>query len=100
MAAGPLRKAVDRSVSARVRSGTVDPETDAAVIAMLRFMADAIDANGADALRSVTPASYLSFCKALGIASDEAPRVPAKPDRPATIIDGGSRFASRRAADG
>ena len=99
MAQGKLRKAVDRSVDARVRAGTVDPDTDAAVIAMLRFMADTIDANGADALRSVTPASYLSFCKALGIASDEVPRVE-RPARPARIIDGGSRFAGRRAADG
>lgn len=71
-----LREAVDRSISHAIASGTLDAERNAAPIAMLRAMADYVDRNDGDtpAMRYVTPASFLSFCSALGLLPSEGRR--------------------------
>lgn len=77
MAAGPIRKAVDKSVKAAVADGRLDSERHAAPIAMLRSMADYLDVPSADtpSFRYVTPASFLAYCDRLGLAPDlDAPK--------------------------
>ena len=67
MAQGRLRKAVEKSISSGVKSGTIDLERDAATIEMLRFMADTLDADdGSSIIRYISPSSFLTFCEKLG----------------------------------
>lgn len=69
MAQGRLRKAVDNSIRSAVESGSLDLEKHAAPIAMLRYMADSLDSDRGKTtmLKLVTPASFLSYCDALGL---------------------------------
>lgn len=74
MAQGRLRKAVDKSIKSAVQEGRISLTGDAAAIGMLRYMADIIDAAPGEStvLRYATPASFLSYCQALGIAAPKA----------------------------
>lgn len=68
MTQGRIRKGVESSIKAAVQSGNLDIGKHAAPIAMLRYMADAIDqGDGESTLKAVTPASFLSYCNALGL---------------------------------
>ncbi|MBQ9006099.1 MAG: hypothetical protein IJ092_06965 [Atopobiaceae bacterium] len=83
MADTPMRDAVERSIKAASEGGALDLERHAAPIAMLRHMADFLDGsgpNGTPAMRYATPASFLSYCDALGLLPEkgEQPKEPAK----------------------
>ena len=73
MANGRLRAAVERSISAAEKSGSLDSERNAAPIEMLLYMADYLDKDNGKtpATRYVTPASFLSYCEALGLTPPE-----------------------------
>ena len=84
---GDIREAVDASISAR---GDELDESCSAPIAMLRKMADAIDASYGDPsiFKAVTPASFLSYCTALGLTPPEQMAQPAdKPAKPKSKLD-------------
>lgn len=70
---GKIRSAVERSVKAAERSGSLDRDRNAAPIEMLLYMADYLDKDHGDtpATRYVTPASFLSYCEALGLTPPE-----------------------------
>lgn len=72
MAHATIREAVDASIARQAQLGNVDESASAAPIAMLRKMADYLDADNGDtpAFRYVTPASFLSYCDALGLMPD------------------------------
>lgn len=75
MASGRMRKAVDRSIRQANVRGALDLDAHAAPIAMLRLMADFLDeSRGSDtpAMRYATPASFLSYCDALGLLPGSA----------------------------
>lgn len=74
---GDIREAVDASIDAR---GDDLGESCAAPIAMLRKMADAIDESYGDPsiFKAVTPASFLSYCTALGLTPPEQIAQPAE----------------------
>lgn len=79
----PMREAVDKSIEAASKNGALDLERHAAPIAMLRHMADFLDGSdpdGTPAMRYATPASFLSYCDALGLLPEkgEQPKEPAK----------------------
>lgn len=98
MAAGPIRKAVDKSVKAAVKDGRLDSERHAAPIAMLRSMADYLDVPSADtpSFRYVTPASFLAYCDRLGLAPDlDAAKAKARADGEAEAPKGGSMDTMR-----
>ena len=79
---GDIREAVDRSIEAR---GDELGDACAAPVAMLRKMADAIDEGDGDPLvfKAITPASFLSYCTALGLTPPEQMARPAeKPAEP------------------
>ena len=92
MTEGRLRKAVDRSIAKAVESGNLDEDKSAAAIEMLRFMADSLDAG--ENLRNIPPASFLSYCNALGICPDVNEK-QAKPKKRAKLatITATSKFA-------
>ena len=96
---GRLRKAVDISIKSAVDSGKLDLDDNAAPIAMLRYMCDFLDGNQDDAaaLKAVTPASFLSYCDALGLTPSE--QVETKPSgSKLAVMVSGSKFA--KAANG
>jgi len=68
MAQGKLRKAVEKSISAGAKAGSIQTDRDAATIEMLRHMADMLDseAGGPSVIRYVSPASFLAYCEKLG----------------------------------
>ena len=72
MAQGRIRKAVEKSIRHGETAGNIDLERDSAVIGMLRYMADVLDADkgGTPPLRYVTPASFLAYCEKLGFVPD------------------------------
>ena len=74
---GNIREAVDASIEAR---GDALGESCAATIAMLRKMADTIDESHGDpsVFKAVTPASFLSYCTALGLTPPEQIAQPAE----------------------
>ena len=76
-----MRTAVDRSIRSAVSDGRLDLDAHAAPIAMLRYMADFLDraGDGTPAMRYATPASFLSYCEALGLTPPGD--TPAKPDK-------------------
>ena len=73
MAQGRIRQSVEKSITQAVDSGTLDEKQSAAPIEMLRYMADFLDSDTGDtpATRYVTPASFLSYCDALGLTPCE-----------------------------
>ena len=75
MAQGRIRKGVEKSIRAAVADGSLNLETHAAPLAMLRYMADFLDSpsDGAPPTRYVTPASFLSYCETLGLVPRELP---------------------------
>ena len=68
-----IRQSVEKSIAQAVDSGTLDEKQSAAPIEMLRYMADFLDSDTGDtpATRYVTPASFLSYCDALGLTPCE-----------------------------
>lgn len=74
---GKMREAVDASIEAR--GDELDGKC-AATIAMLRKMADTIDESYGDpsVFKAVTPASFLSYCTALGLTPPEQIAQPAE----------------------
>ena len=80
MTNGKLRTAVERSISAAEDSGTLDREMSAAPIEMLLYMADYLDKDNGKtpATRYVTPASFLSYCEALGLTPPEVIKTKGK----------------------
>lgn len=95
MAQGRLRKAVDSSIKSSVENGYLDLDKNAAPIAMLRFMADKLDADDGETpvLRYITPASYLSYCEALGLTPTEKPKPKTKPKAKLATIGASSRYS-------
>ena len=73
---GRIRQSVDKSIKQAVENGTLDEKQSAAPIEMLRYMADFLDSDTGDtpATRYVTPASFLSYCDALGLTPNEIVR--------------------------
>lgn len=73
MAQGRIRKGVEKSINSAVKQGFLDVETHAATVAMLRYMADYLDSDTGEtpATRYVSPASFLSYCTALGFTPGE-----------------------------
>lgn len=101
MAQGRLRKAVDRSIKTAVNEGRVRLDADAAAIGMLRYMADTIDAAHGETvvLRYATPASFLSYCQALGIAAPKPAPVKAEPAQPEPVQDDEKIVSAKTLAD-
>ena len=101
MSQGRLRKAVDKSINEAVSSGNVDLEKHAAPIAMLRYMADNLDSDSGETpmMRYVTPASFLSYCDALGLLPGKDSKVGAEQPRVVSLV-GNSKWAQKRAANG
>lgn len=76
-----IRKAVDKSIQFGLDRGRIHPERDAALIEMIRYMADRLDSDSGNTptTRYITPASFLSYCEKLGLQPDldmpvEAPK--------------------------
>ena len=74
--AGRIRNSVEQSIKEAITNGTIDEKQSAAPIEMLRYMADFLDSDTGDtpATRYVTPASFLSYCDALGLTPSEVVR--------------------------
>ena len=70
---GRIRQSVEKSIEQAVSTNTLDEKQNAAPIEMLRYMADFLDSDTGDtpATRYVTPASFLSYCAALGLTPCE-----------------------------
>lgn len=88
MADTPMRDAVERSIKAASEGGALDLERHAAPIAMLRHMADFLDGsgpNGTPAMRYATPASFLSYCDALGLLPEKGEPKAGEPARKGTL---------------
>lgn len=67
-----LRQSVDESISVAVKRGVLDIEANAAPIALLRRMADTLDANDDPlTLRYCTPASFTALLEKLGLMPTE-----------------------------
>ena len=83
MSQGRLRKGVDKAVAYGVSCGNINLERDAALLAMLRYMADFIDAGDGETppTRYVTPASFLAYAQALGLAPNTGAKQAAEPTR-------------------
>lgn len=95
-----VAEAVETTISEAISRGIVDRKLHAAPLAAMRYLAARADESVcAERVDNVSMPTLLKYLDALGIIGGEV-RDAAKPDRPATIIDGGSRFASRRASDG
>ena len=80
---GKIRKAVEVSIKYALAQGKADKKRDAAVIEVLRYMADQLDddtGQGTPKARYITPASFLSYCQQIGIVPD--PESLDKSDRP------------------
>ena len=95
MAQGRIRKAVEQSIKYGLNSGNVDLERDSAMLGMLRYMADTLDADKGEtpALRYVSPASFLSYCEKLGFAPDIDKASLPRTDKNAKLhIVGGSKW--------
>lgn len=101
MAQGRLRKAVDKSIKAAVQDGRISLTGDAAAIGMLRYMADIIDAAPGEStvLRYATPASFLSYCQALGIAAPKPAPVKAEPAQSKPVQDDEKVVSAKTLAD-
>jgi len=95
-----MRKAVDKSIRAQVSCGNLDLEAHAAPIAMIRFMADFLDDKSMEtpAMRYATPASFLSYCDALGLLPSKGD--PAKAEEPHRDEGLGRMRGKFRAFDG
>lgn len=75
-----VETAFSASVRAAAKSGRLDPETHAAAIAAARKLARVLDSPGWPELPSgkadnVTPATFLNYCKALGLVPGDQPQV-------------------------
>lgn len=89
MAQGRIRKGVEKSVRAAVSSGNLDLNVHAAPLAMLRYMADFLDTSDGETppTRYVTPASFLSYCDALGLVPKDVPAAGKKAaEKPRTSL--------------
>ena len=84
--------------------GSLDLEQSAAPIAMLRYMADRLDSDRGKTpmLRYATPASFLSYCDALGLLPPEKVAEAKKGDDGARVVSvvGNSKWAQKKAANG
>lgn len=85
-----LRAEVDKSITQAVKDGTLSRQRHAAPIAMLRHMADYLDKgdnDGTPAMRYVTPASFLSYCDALGLTPNEVVKTAVKGKKKKTTTE-------------
>lgn len=80
-----VRESFETSLEAAIELDVVEPDKHAAIIAAARLCADALDA---DEPRASMLGTYLSYCKALGIA----PSQQAEPQ-----VVGSGRVAKMRA---
>lgn len=98
MAQGRLRKAVEKSIRYGVDTGNIDLERNAAMLGMIRYMADALDNDDGETpvLRYVTPASFLSYCEKLGFTQIKVQQTEKEKQEEHTKITvvGGSRWKS------
>ena len=98
MSQGRLRKAVEKSIKHGVEAGNIDIQRNAAMLGMLRYMADALDNDDGETpvLRYVTPASFLSYCEKLGFAQIKVKQEaePKKEEHAKITVVGGSRWKS------
>lgn len=101
MSQGRLRKAVERSINEAVSSGNVSLDKHAAPIAMLRYMADNLDRDSGETpmMRYVTPASFLSYCDALGLLPGKDGKPNAGQPRIVGMV-GNSKLKQKMAANG
>jgi len=75
-----LRQAVDESIACAIERGTLDASANAAPIALLRRMADVLDASTDPlALRYCTPASFTALFDKLGLLPTESQLERPKP---------------------
>ena len=82
---GPVRESFETSLAAAIELDVVEPDKHAAIIAAARICADQLDA---DTPRASMLSTYLTYCKALGIA-------PAQQAEPQVV--GAGRVAKLRA---
>lgn len=97
---GELLKAVDKSVKNGIKNGRIDPDRDAATIAMLRHMAKVLDSDETESssvMRYVSPSSFLAYCDKLGFAPDAVKvEEKKKADKNSKLhVVGGSKWAKR-----
>lgn len=99
---GPLRAAVEDSLTAALNDKSLDAKRNAAPIAMLRYMADFLDADNGDtpATRYVTPASFLSYCNALGLTPDVDDKAKPGTGEPRIVSVAGNSKWTQKAASG
>lgn len=65
---GPVRESFETSLAAAIELDVVEPDKHAAIIAAARICADQLDA---DTPRASMLSTYLTYCKALGIAPSQ-----------------------------
>ena len=83
-----LRQAVDESISSAIDRGVLDVEANAAPIALLRRMADTLDANNDPlTLRYCTPASFTALLEKLGLMPTEHQLEKAMPKRESSRLE-------------
>ena len=92
-----LRQAVDDSVSTAIERGVLDATANAAPIALLRRMADTLDANTDPlTMRYCTPASFTALFEKLGLMPTDHQLEKATPkDESGKLSAFHSRFSDR-----
>jgi len=95
-----LSEAVEKSVKNGIEAGRIDPERDAATIAMLEHMADVLDKDNtktSSVMRYVSPASFLNYCEKLGFtpASRDADGTPRTDKNAKLHLVGKSKWAKQ-----
>ena len=100
MAQGRIRRSVEESITKAVNNGVLDAKQSAAPIEMLRYMADFLDSDTGDtpATRYVTPASFLSYCDALGLTTNIVVKTK-KTDKKSTTEKLSAKYRKRGGID-
>lgn len=83
-----LRQSVDESISVAVKRGVLDVKANAAPIALLRRMADTLDANNDPlTMRYCTPASFTALFEKLGLMPTEHQLEKATPRKKSSTLE-------------
>ena len=94
-----VTEAVETTIAAAIARGIVDERLHAAPVAALRLLADKADHPDPEKVDNVTLPTLLKYLDALGIVGTSV-REAARPEpaRAVTLVDGGSRWAKRKAS--
>ena len=94
---GRIRRAVDRSIRYGKEQGRINPERDAAPIAMIQHLANILDSDAGESsiMRYVSPSMFLSYCEKLGFTPPEEvkdKKPEKKPDKKISLVVGQSKW--------